>query len=57
MSRSENMKGNLNAQKEIYPAKANLNIRVRGDSLARWKAKAQEEGKTLTQWVVDRLNK
>ena len=57
MSRSDNMKGNLNAQKEIYPAKANLNIRVRGDNLARWKAKAQEEGKTLTQWVTDRLNK
>lgn len=51
------MKGNLNAQKEIYPAKANLNIRVRADSLSRWKAKAQEEGKTLTQWVTDRLNK
>lgn len=57
MSRSESMKGNLNAQKEIYPAKANLNIRVRADSLSRWKAKAQEEGKTLTQWVTDRLNK
>jgi len=55
-NRYSHMTGNQYAKKYDRPANASLSLRCNESDKYQWKLKAEMAGKSLNEWVIERLN-
>lgn len=55
-TRSESLKGNVNAQKYSTKTDAALSLRCHADDKERWMEMAATKKTSLNQWVIETLN-
>lgn len=55
-SRYSHMTGNQYAKKHDRPANDSLSLRCNDNDKYQWKLEAERAGKSLNEWVIERLN-